>query len=120
SVNPFKQNGTDESTMLAKAAVAQQLNLLAGESALHKDLQGLPESEEVSVIIHLSEKPVALEKGIKELAGKKFTSSDANAVKSKVKAQHSFFKKELNANNISFTEGFSYDTVLNGFSMTVK
>ncbi|WP_435371938.1 S8 family serine peptidase [Sporosarcina luteola] len=118
--NPFKQNGTNESIMQAKAAVAQQLNVLEGEPALHKDLQGLSGSEEVSVIIHLSEKPVALEKGIKELAGQKFTTAEANAVKSKVKAQHTFFKKEMNANHISFKEGFTFDTVLNGFSMTVK
>lgn len=120
SQNPFKQNGTDESIMQAKAAIAQQLNVLDGEPALHKDLQGLSGSEEVAVIIHLSEKPVALEKGMKELAGQKFTSAEANAVKAKVKAQHSFFKKEMNANHISFTENYSYSTVLNGIAATVK
>ncbi len=120
SPNPFKQNGTNESIMQAKAAVAQQLNVLEGEPALHKDLQGLSGSEEVSVIIHLSEKPVALEKGIKELAGQKFASAEANAVKLKVKAQHTFFKKEMNANHISFTENYSYSTVLNGIAATVK
>ena len=71
---PFKPDNRNESTMQLKAAIAEQLNLLEGGPALHKDLQGLSGSEEVAVIVHLSEKPVALEQGIQELAGKNFTS----------------------------------------------
>jgi len=117
---PFKQNGTSEGTMQLKAAIAEQLDLLEGGSSLHKDLQDLSGNEEIAVIIHLSEKPVALEQGIQELAGKTFTSADAAKAEKKVQAQHTFFKKEINANKISFKEGFSYSTVLNGFSATVK
>ncbi|WP_438315215.1 S8 family serine peptidase [Sporosarcina sp. FA9] len=117
---PFKQGGTSESIMQAKAAVAEQLNLLDGEASLHKDLQSLSGNEEVEVIVHLSERPVALEQGIQELAGKTFTRADAVKADRKVRDQHAFFKKEINANKISFKEGFSYTTVLNGFSATVK
>lgn len=117
---PFKQNGTSESTMQLKAAIAEQLNLLDGGSMLHKDLQGLSGDEEVAVIVHLSEKPVALEQGIQELAGKTFTRADAAKAETKVQAQHTFFKKEINANKIALKEGYSYNTVLNGFSATVK
>jgi len=117
---PFKQNSTSESTMQLKAVIAEQLDVLEGGSALHKDLQDLSGNEEVAVIIHLSEKPVALEQGIQELAGKTFSRADAAKAEKKVQAQHTFFKKEINANKISFKEGFSYSTVLNGFSATVK
>ncbi len=120
AAKPFKQNGTSESTMQLKAAIAEQLNVLEGESTLHKDLQSLSGDEEVAVIVHLSEKPVALEQGIQELAGRTFTSSDADTAKAKVNAQQTFIKKEMNANKISFTEGFTYTNVLNGFSATVK
>ena len=103
---PFKLDNHNESIMELKAAIAEQLNLLDGGSMLHKDLQGLSGNEEVAVIVHLSEKPVALEQGIQELAGKTFTRADAAKVKTKVQAQHTFFKKEINANKISFKEGF--------------
>ncbi|MBO0589239.1 S8 family serine peptidase [Sporosarcina sp. E16_8] len=117
---PFKPDNHNESIMQQKAAIAEQLNLLDGGSKLHKDLQSLTGSGQVAVIIHLSEKPVALEQGIKELAGKTFTAMEATAVRKKVKSQQSAMKKEMQVKNISFTEKFAYDTVLNGFSATVQ
>ncbi|WP_050995767.1 protease inhibitor I9 family protein [Paenisporosarcina sp. TG20] len=117
---PFKPTAQNESTMQLKAAIAEQLNVLEGGASLHKDLQGLTGNGQVSVIVHLSQKPVALEKGIKELAGKKFTSSEAAQVKAEVKTQQTFVIKEMNAKNISFKQGFTFDTVLNGFAATVK
>ncbi|WP_342539168.1 S8 family serine peptidase [Sporosarcina sp. FSL K6-1540] len=117
---PFKPNNHSESIMQQKAAIAEQLNLLDGGSKLHKDLQGLTGNGQVAVIVHLSEKPVALEQGIKELAGKTFTSAEATAVKKKVKTQQTAMKKEMQVKNINFTEKFAYDTVLNGFSATVQ
>lgn len=117
---PFKPDNHSESIMQQKAAIAEQLNLLDGGSKLHKDLQGLTGNGQVAVIIHLSEKPVALEQGIKELAGKTFTANEAMAVKKKVKSQQAAMKKEMQVKNINFTEKFAYDTVLNGFSATVQ
>ncbi|MFE8698109.1 S8 family serine peptidase [Cytobacillus sp. FJAT-53684] len=117
---PFKPNGISESNMQLKAAIAEQLNLLGGSPKLHKDLKGLSGDEQVAVIVHLSEKPVALEKGIKELAGKTFTATEAKQVKAKVTAQQSAVKKEMSVKNISYKQGFSFDTVLNGFAATVK
>ncbi|WP_342600196.1 S8 family serine peptidase [Psychrobacillus sp. FSL H8-0483] len=117
---PFKQSVPRESTLQMKAAIAEQLVLTDSGPTLHKDLQGLSGDEEVAVIVHLSEKPVALEKGIKELAGKKFTSADASTVKSKVIAQQSFIIKEMQSKAVTFTQGYSFDTVLNGFAATVK
>ena len=120
TANPFKSDRQSESVVQQKMAIAEQLQLLKQTPRLHKDLEDVKGEENVDVIILLSEKPVALEQGIKELAGKKFTSSDAKATKSKVQAQHKFLKKEMNAKKISFKEGFSYSTVLNGFSASVK
>lgn len=117
---PFKQNGQSESKLQLKAAIAEQLNVLNGRPTLHKDLQGLSGSEEVAIIIHLSEKPVALEKGIKKLAGEQLSSAEINTIKSNIKAQHTFLKKEMMIKNISFKQGFEYDTVLNGLSATVQ
>lgn len=117
---PFKQGGQSESTLQLKAAIAEQLEVLDGGPILHKDLQGLSGSEEVPVIIHLSEKPVALEKGIKKLAGQQLSSAEIKTVKSKVKAQHTFLKKEMRIKGVSFKQGFEYDTVLNGLSAIVQ
>jgi len=120
NVLPFKSENANESIMQQKAAIAEQLNTLQGGSKLHKDLQGLSGSEQIAIIVHLSEKPVALEQGIKELKGKKLTATEKNAIKSKVKNQQAKVKKEAQIKNIKINEKFSYDTVLNGFSATVK
>ncbi|WP_419958758.1 S8 family serine peptidase [Psychrobacillus psychrotolerans] len=117
---PFKSQEPSESTLAMKAAIADQLSLTNNGPTLHKDLQGLSGDEEIAVIVHLSEKPVALEKGITELAGKSFTKSAASSVKAKVISQQASVKKEMNNKMISYKEIFSYDTVLNGFAASVK
>ncbi len=120
SVKPFKQNTPSESTMQLKSAIAEQLNLLDGGPKLHKDLQDQTGNQDVAVIIHLSEKPVALEKGISELNGRAFSTSQENNVRAKVKAQQTSVKKELTTKNIAIKQGYTFDTVLNGFAATVK
>ncbi|MFJ7970273.1 S8 family serine peptidase [Psychrobacillus sp. NPDC096389] len=119
-VQPFKQNVPSESTLQLKAAIAEQLNVLDGGPKLHKDLQNLTGNQDVSVIIHLSEKPVALEKGIHELKGKSFSATQENQVRAKVKTQQTAVKKELTIKNIPIKQGYAFDTVLNGFAATVK
>ncbi|WOV88057.1 S8 family serine peptidase [Sporosarcina oncorhynchi] len=117
---PVQQNGISEGNIQAQAAIAEQLAILAGPAVLHEDLLGLSGEQEVDVIVHLSEKPVALEKGIKELAGQKFTSAEGTSVEKKVNVQQSQVKKTMKVKNIKFKEGYSFDTVLNGFAATVK
>lgn len=117
---PFKEGLQSESTLQLKAAVAEQLEVLEGQPVLHKDLQGLSGSEEVPVIIHLSEKPVALEMGIKKLAGQTLSAAEEAKIKSTIQSQQTFLKKEMSIRNIAFKQGFAYDTVLNGFSATVQ
>src|SRR5699024_62461 len=88
----------DESTLQVKAAVAEQLKILEGEPTLHKELEGLSGNEDVPVIVHLSEKPVALEMGIKKLAGDELSSAETKKIKKEVRAQQTFVKKEMNVN----------------------
>ncbi|MFF2753541.1 S8 family serine peptidase [Psychrobacillus sp. NPDC058041] len=117
---PFKANTQSESQLQVKAAIEDQLNVLNSGPRLHEDLKKFSGNDEVAVIVHLSEKPVALEKGIKELAGKSFSSGEEKKVRDTVNAQQAFIKKEMSNKKISFKEGFSYNTVLNGFSATIK
>ncbi|MGE7020700.1 S8 family serine peptidase [Solibacillus cecembensis] len=119
-LKPFKPTTQSESTMQLKAAIADQLNVLDGGPKLHKELQGLSGNQDVAVIIHLSEKPVALEKGIHNLSGKAFSSSQERQLRTKVQSQQAFVQKELSIKNINFEQGYTFDTVLNGFAATVK
>ncbi len=108
-------------SMVEKAqAISEQLATSKGKSKLHKDLSGLSGDEMVPVIVHLSEKPVALEQGIADLKGKSLSSSKANEIREKINIQHGRVLSEMNAKNILFNKGFEYDTVLNGFSAEVK
>lgn len=116
----FKDKLSNESTMQQKAAIAEQLNLLGGDAKLHEQLQNVTGNQLVPVIIHLSEPSVGLETGIKKLAGKSLSSTEAQAVKQKVRTQQIRAKKEMVIKGIQFSEGFSYDTVLNGMSGTVR
>ena len=41
-------------------------------------------------------------------------------MRTKVKAQQAIVKKELTIKNIAIKQGYTFDTVLNGFAATVK
>jgi len=116
----MKQKSLDESTLALKAAILEQQELSEGAPKLHIDLQNLSGNEEVGVIIHLSEKPVSLEMGISKLHGKTLSTTEEANITKKVQQQQASVMKEMTLKNISFKKGFSYDTVLNGFSATVK
>ncbi|GGA88600.1 S8 family serine peptidase [Ornithinibacillus halotolerans] len=116
----FKKEVQSVENMQLKAAIAEQLANSEGLPKLHKDLQGKSGSEMVPVIIHLSEKPVALEQGIAELQGKSLSSSKAKEIRDVINKQHGRVLSEMSAKNILFNKGFEYDTVLNGFSAEVK
>ncbi|WP_075618341.1 S8 family serine peptidase [Paenisporosarcina indica] len=110
----------NESVTELKNTVNQQTKLLSQNEVLHPMLQDLTGDSEIDVIVTFSEKPVGLEEGISKLAGKSFTKSDITKVKSKIKAQQDNAKKILRSKKITFKEGYSYNTVLNGIAMTVK
>ncbi|MFJ7825389.1 S8 family serine peptidase [Psychrobacillus sp. NPDC096623] len=117
---PFKQNGQSESMIQLKAAIAEQLSLSKDGPTLHESLHNVSGNQDVAVIVHLSEKPVALEQGMSQVKGKKFSNARANEVRANVKAQQAKVKKELTAKKVQMTQGYAFDTVLNGFAVTVK
>lgn len=117
---PLKPNTQTESALQQKAAIAQQLNVLEGDARLHKDLQGLKGEQKIPVIIHLSEKSVALQQGIQKLNGNKMTQSQKNLTKRKVQVQQNTAKKEMMVKKVEFDQLFAYDTVLNGLAGTVS
>ncbi|WP_342542151.1 S8 family serine peptidase [Paenisporosarcina sp. FSL H8-0542] len=119
-LKPFKQNVQTETQLELKAAIAEQMDVLEGGPRLHKNLLGVSGDKEVAVIVHLSEEPVALKQGINELAGKKFTNAQAAKVKADVDAQQSLVKKQMSLKGISVKQGYTFNTVLNGFAATVK
>ncbi|MER2076621.1 S8 family serine peptidase [Psychrobacillus psychrotolerans] len=119
-VKPFKQNGQSESTIQLKAAIAEQLSLSKDGPTLHESLQNVSGNQDVAVIIHLSEKPVALEQGISQVKGNKLSNARANQVRANVKAQQAKVKKELTVKQVQIKQGYTFDTVLNGFAATVK
>ncbi|GLC88352.1 S8 family serine peptidase [Lysinibacillus piscis] len=116
----FKNNSLNEQAILAKAAIAEQLRVQNGPATLHRDLQGLTGDESVDVIIHLSEKPVALEKGITELTGRSFSMQTEQEVKEIVATQQEEVVQEMEDERISFSLGYTFDTVLNGLAAEVK
>ncbi len=107
----------DERIMQLKQLVAEQEEQLGRTQVIDEVL--LDATGKVNVIVQLSEPPVALEQGKSELAGKVFTSSQANNVLKKVTTQQATFEKELNLKKVNYQKGFTYNQVFNGFSMTV-
>lgn len=119
-LNSFKQTNQSESTAQLKAAIAEQLSLSETGPTLHESLQNISGNKEVAVIVHLSKKPVALEQGMSEVKGKKFSNARANEVRANVKAQQAKVKKELTAQKVQMVQGYTFDTVLNGFAAKIK
>lgn len=103
-----------------KDAFVEQLEMHLSSPTLHEDLQGLSGDQEVPVIIHLSEKPIALQKGLVEAVGEVFTASVENSIEAKVASQQQSAKEEMISEQITINLGFTYQTVLNGFSASVK
>jgi len=117
---PFKPDSQNESIIQLKAAIAEQLSLSKDGPTLHESLENVSGNQQVPVIVHLSEKPVALEQGISEINGEKFSKAQAKEVRSNVKVQQAQVKKELATKKVQLTQGYTFDTVLNGFAATVK
>src|SRR5690606_5747579 len=116
----FKEDQQTQSEMEVKAAIAEQLRLIEGKPRLHDALKDMSGEKEVNVIIHLSEKPVALEKGILEAKGKFFSEANERQAREIARAQQRVVKSAMKNQKLIVKEGFTYDTVLNGFSATVK
>ncbi|WP_249336556.1 S8 family serine peptidase [Sporosarcina sp. Marseille-Q4063] len=117
---PSKSSIPNESTMQMKAAIAEQDQLRNQLPALHKDLQKEKGQHDVEVIIHLSEDPIALTEGKKSLKQLPFNASERAKEQQKINAQQKAVKNAMKTHKLLVKEGFAYETVLNGFSATVK
>ncbi|MDY0409445.1 protease inhibitor I9 family protein [Paracerasibacillus soli] len=117
-------NATERLAKLSqlKSAIAKQETQLQRKADIHPKLkkQGRSSNQKVSVIVQLSEAPVALEKGKHTLKGKAFSTSQATNVKSKVKAQQAKFEKQLKAEKVNFTKGYTYSQTINAVALTVN
>lgn len=120
SLSAAEPNQKSEGEKQAAAAIEEQLKLNAKGPRLDKELRNLKGDKEVAVIVHLSEKPVALEEGIRAQNGQSLTRQQETHIQAKVVAQQTEVKTQLQKNNISIEETYSYTTVLNGFSATVN
>ncbi|PSL40681.1 peptidase inhibitor I9 [Planomicrobium soli] len=116
SVSAEEPKGSNE----LQAAIEEQMKLAAKGPRLHQDLKDLRGDKKVAVIVHLAKKPVALEEGIRASKGQSLSEKQETSIKAQVEAQQTEVRAELKANNISYEETYSYTTVLNGFSATVK
>ncbi|WKA54016.1 S8 family serine peptidase [Planococcus shixiaomingii] len=101
-------------------AIEEQMKLAANRPRLHEDLQNVSGDKKVAVIIHLTDKPVAFEEGIKASKGQTLTQKQAIDIEAKVEQQQTQTKTDLQEKNILYEETYSYSTVLNGFSALVK
>lgn len=90
------------------------------EPVLHSDLQNLTGDKEISVIVQLSEAPVALAKGMSMLEGKSFTAASEQSTKQKITKQQQNFASQLSSNSIKANVGFTYNYAFNGVSLKVK
>ncbi|MCT8139273.1 S8 family serine peptidase [Anaerobacillus sp. CMMVII] len=116
----LKDQLSNEALSQMKDIIAQQKAALSADPVLHPDLQNLTGDEEISVIVQLSEAPVALEKGKSKIAGKGFSKADEKRVKDKVKAQHDKFENELGKKGLKAKKGFTYSNAINGMALTIK
>lgn len=110
----------NESQFLIRSAIAEQTELLKGKPKIHPDLQKLPASQEVGVIVHLSNRPAALEQGILAAQGKTVTTAKVKEAKVAAISQQATVASQIQQEKLNVTQGFSYSTVLNGFSAKVK
>ncbi|MCY7487853.1 S8 family serine peptidase [Paenibacillus alvei] len=90
------------------------------EPVLHPDLQNLTDDKEISVIVQLSEAPVALAKGMSMLEGKSFTAASEQNTKQKIAKQQQSFVSQLSSNKIKASVGFTYKYAFNGVSLKAK
>lgn len=100
--------------------VTENQSLLEKAPVLNQELQTMEGDKDVSVIVQLSEEPVALAKGAADVQGKTFSLAEEATIKQNVASQQTNLIKELETDNIAYTENFTYDHVLNGMSITIK
>ncbi|WP_059173533.1 S8 family serine peptidase [Bacillus sp. FJAT-27445] len=119
-LQPKKDQLSNEAILQMKSIIAAQEAQVENGPVLHPDLESLTGDEEVSVIVELSEPPVALVKGMKKVAGKSFSKADEKGVEQKVFGQQKKFENAMNSKGIKAKKGFEYSYTYNGMSLKLK
>lgn len=114
-----KKINVDERMAKIQQVIEAQEALTSKKPSIHPSLVNLNGDKKVSVIVQLSEDPVALEKGKRELEGKTFSAAQAVDVEKKVTSQQASFEKQLKEAKIAGVKGHSYKKVFNGVSLTL-
>ncbi|MGB3261050.1 S8 family serine peptidase [Paenisporosarcina sp.] len=115
-----KSKTSNESIIEMKRIIVQNQAFSKTEPQLHVDLQNLKGDQNVNVIVHFSEKPVTIAKGISLIKGQELSKSETNKVTDIVNNQQSQALDSIRERNISVDVGYSFNTVLNAVAMTVK
>ncbi|OMF66217.1 S8 family serine peptidase [Paenibacillus glucanolyticus] len=108
---------TAEQVKLLKQTLEHRAQKLS-DPALDQSL--LEANGPVSVIVELSEEPVALSQGISSLQGKSFSSSDEQKIKDAVQLEQQTFIRNLERNQIDYTISNEYHYALNGMTLEVN
>lgn len=87
---------------------------------LDPSLQDIGDDQEVTVIVELSQPSVALEKGISIISGKSFSAAAEKNAEAKVIKQQQQFTGQLSSKGIKADFGYTYATVVNAMTVTVK
>nr|WP_239587429.1 S8 family serine peptidase [Bacillus pakistanensis] len=105
-----------------KAIIAEQQAILDQEPQLHPQLQNFSEKDnkKVDVIVQLSEPPVSLVKGKKEVKGRTLSASEKKEVKREVKSQQEKFEQQLEKKDVNYEKGFEYNDAFNGMSLQLE
>jgi minor extracellular serine protease Vpr len=129
---PMYGAATDKKVALGKEQVSietlkQMKKIISGHKAilgrgpvLHEDLQNLTGDEEVSVIVQLSEMPVAMVKGMNKISGKTFSAATEKNVQQRILTEQQTFEKQLITKIAKARIGFTYSYAFNGMSLKVK
>ena len=108
---------TSEQAELLKQTIERRAGMFSNP-VLDQSL--LQSNGPVSVIVELSEEPVALSQGISSLQGKSFSSSEEQKVRDAVQLEQRTFIRNLDRNQINYTISNEYHHALNGMTLEVN
>ena len=108
---------TSEQAELLKQTIERRAEMFSNP-VLDQSL--LQSNGPVSVIVELSEEPVALSQGISSLQGKSFSSSEEQKIRDAVQLEQRTFIRNLDRNQINYTISNEYHHALNGMTLEVN
>ncbi|WP_035179602.1 S8 family serine peptidase, partial [Alkalihalobacterium bogoriense] len=118
--NSSKQLKDDAHVKVLEDLLEQQMSILSAEPSMDSTLEKVGDNESVSVIVQLSEEPVALEKGKRAVRGSSLSVAEERSVANKVSSQQKSFEQQLKTNNVNYSKGFTYNYAINAVTINVK